>query len=67
MKTPSMKNPREFYVKLAERAYEAGRAVARKTNGGYAYDRAWELTPPSARKGLTAMTKFIAKVLRKKP
>jgi hypothetical protein len=67
MKLSSIKKPTGFYAKLAERAHEVGRVVARKANGGVAYDTTWHNVNPSGRKGFVALVKFIAKELRKEP
>lgn len=52
------------YVAIAKDAYTHGKSAALKANGS-GYNRSWKETPEPTRIGFIAMTKFIARKLRR--
>ena len=49
---------------LARQAYEHGKRVAVKANGGLGYDRTWAEVPEPTKKGFLAMTRFIIRAVK---
>ena len=49
---------------LARQAYEHGKRVAVKANGGLGYDRTWAEVPEPTKKGFLAMTRFIIRAVQ---
>jgi hypothetical protein len=49
---------------LARQAYEYGKRVAMKANGGLGYDRKWAEVPEPTKKGFLAMTRFIIRAMQ---
>lgn len=52
------------WKQIAQQAYEFGQSVARKTNGGRGYQRSWNSSPYSSKKGYVAFAKFVSKALK---